>query len=89
MSEAKAVTAEHPSRERAWRTLVVGLHRCGRQREALRAAGEYRARLRADSGLDPSSEFANLEHAVAVDAPHLRGTSRQLKPAASELESAR
>ena len=46
VSEARAVTAGHPGRERAWRTLMVGLHRCGRQNEALRAAGEYRARLR-------------------------------------------
>ena len=81
VSEARAVTAEHPSRERAWRTLVLGLHRCGRQREALRAAGEYRARLRDDSGLDPSSEFAVLEHDVAIDDPHLRTTSRELEPA--------
>ena len=67
VSEARAVTAEHPSRERAWRTLVLGLHRCGRQRDALRAAGEYRALLRDESGLDPSKDFAALEHAVAVD----------------------
>ena len=39
VSEARAVTADHPSRERAWRTLVLGLHRCGRQREALRGGG--------------------------------------------------
>jgi predicted ATPase/class 3 adenylate cyclase len=82
VSEARAVTADHPSRERAWRTLVLGLHRSGRQRDALRAAGEYRARLRDDSGLDPSSEFAVLEHAVAVDDPQLRTTYRQLEPAA-------
>ena len=35
VSEARAVTVEHPGRERAWRTLVVGLHRCGRQGDAL------------------------------------------------------
>ena len=69
VSEARAVTADHPNRERAWRTLMVGLHRCGRQRDALRAAGEYRARLRDESGLDPSNDFAALEHAVAIDEP--------------------
>ena len=77
VSEARAVTADHPSRERAWRILVIGLHRCGRQRDALRAAGEYRARLRDESGLDPSKDFAALEHAVAADDPseHVVGSS--------------
>ena len=39
----------------------------------VRAAGEYRARLRDESGLDPSKDFAALEARVAVDgssAPH-------------------
>jgi predicted ATPase/DNA-binding SARP family transcriptional activator len=72
VSEARALTVDYPGRERAWRTLVVGLHRGGRQREALEAANRYRAWLRDESGLDPSSEFAALESAVAVDAPHLR-----------------
>jgi DNA-binding SARP family transcriptional activator len=87
VSAARVVTADHPSRERAWRTLVLGLHRCGRQREALRVAGEYRARLRDDSGLDPSSEFTVLEHAVAIDAPQLRTTSRVLEPAPLDPQS--
>jgi predicted ATPase len=80
VSEARSVTAEHPSRERAWRTLVVGLHRCGRQGDALRAAGDYRAWLRDESGLDPSKDFAALEHDVAVDAPHLRNRTITVSP---------
>ncbi|MEA3216568.1 MAG: hypothetical protein QOJ19_2724, partial [Acidimicrobiia bacterium] len=79
VSEARAVTADHPSRERAWRTLVAGLHRCGRQGEALRAASEYRAWLRDELGLDPSTDFAALESDVAVDGTHLRATS-ELSP---------
>jgi DNA-binding SARP family transcriptional activator len=74
VSEARAVTADHPGRERAWRVLVLGLHRCGRQSEALRAASEYRAHLREDSGLDPSRDFTALEHDILVDAPHLTTT---------------
>ena len=77
MSEARAITVDHPGRERAWRVLMVGLHRCGRQGEALRCASQYRAQLRDQSGLDPSSEFTALEHAVAVDAPSLRVASRR------------
>ena len=80
VSEARAVTADHPSREQAWQTLVVGLHRCGRQRDALRAAGEYRARLRDESGLDPSKDFAALEHAIAVDEPSELTRPRNVTP---------
>ena len=43
---------------------------------SLRAAGEYRTRLRDESGLDPSSEFAALERDVAIDAPSLRAVTR-------------
>ncbi|MPY91748.1 MAG: AfsR/SARP family transcriptional regulator [Acidimicrobiia bacterium] len=75
VGEARALTADHPGRERAWRTLVLGLHRAGRQGEALRCAGEYRAWLRESSGLDPSPDFVALENDVAVDAAQLRAAS--------------
>ena len=67
-SEADALVADHPWRERGWRVLVRALHRAGRQGEALRRAGEYRARLADELGLDPSPEFAALERDVATDA---------------------
>ena len=67
-SEADALVADHPWRERGWRVLVSALHRAGRQGEALRRAGEYRARLGEELGLDPSPEFAALERDVATDA---------------------
>ena len=70
--EAEAITADHPWRERPWRILVVALHRAGRQGEALRRAGEYRARLREEMGLDPSAEFVRLERDVATDATSVR-----------------
>jgi DNA-binding SARP family transcriptional activator len=75
VSDARAVTADHPGRERAWQTLMVGLHRCGRQGEALRCASQYRTWLREESGLEPSTDFAALEHDVAVDARHLRSAT--------------
>ena len=55
VSEARALTAEAPSRERAWRVLVIGSYRGGRQGEALRCAAEYRAWLREELGLDPAN----------------------------------
>jgi len=67
-SEAEALTADHPWRERPWRILVTALHRAGRQGEALRRASEYRARLRDELGLDPSAEFVAVERDVATDA---------------------
>jgi predicted ATPase/DNA-binding SARP family transcriptional activator len=67
--EADALVADHPWRERGWRVLVSALHRAGRQGEALRRAGEYRARLGEELGLEPSPEFTALERAVATDAP--------------------
>jgi predicted ATPase len=67
-SEAEALTADHPWRERPWRVLVTALYRAGRQGEALRRASEYRARLREELGLDPSAEFVALERDVATDA---------------------
>ena len=48
--------------------------------EAFRTAGEYRARLRDDSGLDPSSEFAALEHDVTIDAPRLEAHPASSSP---------
>ncbi len=67
-SEAEALTADHPWRERPWRILVIALHRAGRQGEALRRASEYRTRLGEELGLDPSAEFVALERDVATDA---------------------
>ena len=86
VSEARAITAEQPSRERAWRILILGLHGAGRQGDALRCAGEYRAWLRDELGLDPSAEFTALERDVAVGARHLRtfGHSSRLEPPKSD-----
>ncbi len=52
-----------PLRERRWELLMVGLHGCGRQAEALRAFQRARVAL-AEVGLQPGSELCDLERRV-------------------------
>jgi DNA-binding SARP family transcriptional activator len=54
---------DEPLRERRWELLMVGLHGCGRQAEALRAFQRARVAL-ADVGLEPGSELCDLERRV-------------------------
>ncbi|MEP7203174.1 MAG: BTAD domain-containing putative transcriptional regulator [Ilumatobacteraceae bacterium] len=67
-SDASALTVDHPWRERPWVALLLALNRMGRQGEALRAANDYRVRLRDDLGLEPSPEFVRVERDVAAGA---------------------
>jgi predicted ATPase len=67
-SDAAALTVDHPWRERPWVALLLALNRMGRQGEALRAANDYRVRLRDDLGLEPSPEFVRVERDVATGA---------------------
>ncbi len=63
----EALVVIHPLRERFWMQLMLGLYRCGRQPEALRYAQEYRKRMRAELGLDPSPALRDLEAAILGD----------------------
>ena len=67
-----SLVEQHPFRERLWMQLMLGLHRSGRQGEALRTANLLRRHLRDELGLDPSPELCDLERAVAADDPSLR-----------------
>jgi predicted ATPase/DNA-binding SARP family transcriptional activator len=67
--DAQALVAEQPWREQPWRSLMVALHRVGRQGDALQAASAYRARLRDERGLDPSPELVALEQRILLDEP--------------------
>jgi DNA-binding SARP family transcriptional activator/pimeloyl-ACP methyl ester carboxylesterase len=61
---AEAFVAEHPLRERARATLMRALYALGRQAEALEAYQDYRVRLAADLGLEPSPALQRLQAQV-------------------------
>ena len=67
-----AVSAE-PLRERRSKQLMLGLYRCGRNVEALRAFHRLRESLN-EVGLEPSVEATNLEWAITTDGPELTWT---------------
>ncbi|WCO67022.1 BTAD domain-containing putative transcriptional regulator [Iamia majanohamensis] len=66
-----AAAQEHPLRERLTAQLVLALHRCGRQPDALRAYERTRAHLAEALGLDPSPELARLAAQVLAHDPDL------------------
>jgi len=69
-SLARAVEAE-PLREHRWEQLMLGLYRCRRQAEALRAFQDARHTLTEELGIEPSPALRALEQAVLVQDPSL------------------
>ena len=61
VSDASALSAQHPSRERLCRVLMLALHRAGRQQEALDAYEALRFSLDESFGLEPSPETRALQ----------------------------
>jgi predicted ATPase/DNA-binding SARP family transcriptional activator len=64
VAELEGLVAAQPLRERFWTQLMLGLHRSGRQAEALRVGATFRRHLRDELGLDPSPSFLSTESAV-------------------------
>ncbi|MEU7480781.1 BTAD domain-containing putative transcriptional regulator [Lentzea sp. NPDC042327] len=62
--ELRALTRQHPVRERMWAQLVHALHRSGRPAEALRAYEEVRRRLADELGVDPGAELQQAHQQV-------------------------
>ncbi|WP_086823221.1 AfsR/SARP family transcriptional regulator [Allokutzneria sp. NRRL B-24872] len=74
IAELRALTAEHPLRERFWGQLMVALYRCERQAEALEAFRTASATLRAELNVPPGRELRELHNGIltgsaAVAAP--------------------
>lgn len=63
-SEARALALSEPYRERPRKLLMVALYRGDRQADALEAYQEFRAMLRDELGLEPTSDLRNLHSAV-------------------------
>ncbi|MFD4639668.1 BTAD domain-containing putative transcriptional regulator [Lentzea sp. NPDC058436] len=62
--ELRSLTGQHPTRERMWAQLIVALHRCDRQTEALRAYDDIRGRLAEELGLDPGRDLQQAHRQV-------------------------
>jgi DNA-binding SARP family transcriptional activator/pimeloyl-ACP methyl ester carboxylesterase len=65
--ELEAFVAAQPLRERAQALLMRGLHRVGRQADALAAYRRYRETVADELGLEPSRELQELERAILTD----------------------
>lgn len=70
VAELESLVAEHPLRERYWSQLMLSLHRCGRQAEALATYRRYCDHL-GELGLEPSSYLRGLEDKILIDDPEL------------------
>ncbi|MFC7615136.1 ATP-binding protein [Actinokineospora soli] len=81
LGELTALCAEHPFQEKLVGLLVLTLHRCGRQAEALQRYEECR-RLLADSlGVDPGDELrAAHERILRADADAARPAPEPTRP---------
>ncbi|MDJ1136892.1 BTAD domain-containing putative transcriptional regulator [Streptomyces iconiensis] len=61
INELKTLLAEHPLHESLHVRLILALHRCGRQKEALAVYDRLRDSLVEELGLDPSEELRRLQ----------------------------
>jgi tetratricopeptide (TPR) repeat protein len=79
------LTSEHPWRERLWGQLMLGLHRTGRQGEALTTYQRLATVLREDLGVDPGPEIVRLhQHLLTGDEP-ARSKPKSTPPVPAQL----
>jgi DNA-binding SARP family transcriptional activator len=70
-------------REHRWSQLMLALYRCGEKSAALSVYGEVRMFIRAELGVDPSPELADLYHRIMDDDPALAYRTRSVASAAA------
>lgn len=71
IADLRAMTREHPLRERAWSQLMLAFYRAGRQADALAAFDEAREACARDLGLDPGPALRELRQRIVVADPAL------------------
>jgi DNA-binding SARP family transcriptional activator len=67
VDELLRLAGEHPTRERLWAQLMVGLYRCGRRDDALAAYQDADRALAETLGLEPGPELRELRQRVHTD----------------------
>jgi DNA-binding SARP family transcriptional activator len=82
--ELEQLSAEHPSRERLIGLLMLALHRCDRQTDALEVYTRGRRRLNDELGLEPSATLRRLQEAILRQDPSL-DRPEPTPPAASRV----
>lgn len=75
--ELRALTAEHPLRERFWAQLMVALYRSDQQAAALEAFREVSDLLANELGIDPGALLRNLHQSILRAEPTLGWTRRE------------
>lgn len=71
VTELESLTVRHPLREPFHGQLMLALHRCGRQAEALAAYQRVRAALVAELGTEPAQDLRDLHQRILTDDPDL------------------
>ncbi|WP_371496868.1 winged helix-turn-helix domain-containing protein [Kitasatospora sp. NBC_00374] len=67
VAELRALTAEHPGRERFWAQLMAALHRSGRRTEALGVYQQVRRTLVEEIGVEPGAEIREMHQVILRD----------------------
>ncbi|GGM68980.1 regulatory protein AfsR [Thermopolyspora flexuosa] len=80
VAELRALTGEHPLRERLRAQLMLAYYRCGRQAEALNVFTETRRVLVEELGVEPGPELATLHRRILAGDPTLMAPSRAQVP---------
>ena len=71
VTELESLTAQHPLREPFHGQLMLALHRCGRQAEALAAYQRVRAALVEELGTEPGPDLHDLHQRILTNDPDL------------------